>query len=193
MPKFTHKTLILLVLSGQLIFLVWGPGHSLLTSAIGSPTEFECRIADPYDPIRGSGITVDITASTVQLSPTQRISIGEHVYAIVATPSKGPSFITHVQTNRPWRTKTYIQAQVQTIYQQRNKNGQISRTAVLDLPITSVPVSSKNPIALQRALRELLKDKESDKPTLQLKIYRGRAVITDLKIAGIPLSQLSVQ
>ncbi|MDA1353611.1 MAG: hypothetical protein O3A01_03960 [bacterium] len=190
MPKFSHKRIILVIVAIQLIFLSWGPAHSLIAHLIGTPAEFECTISDSYEPIRGKRITIQLMASNVPLSTHQNFTIGQTVYALIATPKDAPSRITHIQTTRPWRSQNYIRTRIQTIYQRRDQDGKLSRTAVLDLPLNSIPVQLSNPIPLQRTLRELLKNQQLDQPLLQARIYRGRAMITDILIAGIPLSHL---
>ena len=75
----------------------------------------------------------------------------------MTTSEDGTSGISSITTTRPLKNPNYIRTRIQTLYKRRRANGEITRTAVLDLPINAIPISIKNPLPLQRTLRGVTK------------------------------------
>ena len=73
MPKITFKQAMIMTISAQLLFLLWGPAHTLLATYIGSPATFTATVSDPYDPIRGNRLVFTTHASTLNVPSTQKI------------------------------------------------------------------------------------------------------------------------
>ncbi len=192
MTKTKKRSLLIGAILFQLLFLSVGPIHILLTQSIGTPFKITCAIQDPYDPIHAGRILLDIPQNNVVLANNHPATIGQTVYAIIRQSAESEDAeISEIRIKRPMDTPNYITTTIQTIYQRRLEDGTPSRHAILNLAINAMPVTEAATPHLQRMLRELIKTSpDKFNHHLDIRVYRGRAIATELFIHSIPLSTL---
>lgn len=147
----------------------------------GTVYKFRVQPVDPADPFRGRYITLSFMDDVFDVDDTEGWERHQEVYVVPAKDEEGFMKIKEIVKEAP-SGNNYFHATVQ--YTQDHRACQV----VLDYPFNRFYMQEEKAPKAENKLRELGDDVDC---WAEVAIQHGRAVVKDVKIGGVSVSQLT--
>ncbi|MEM1216609.1 MAG: GDYXXLXY domain-containing protein [Bacteroidota bacterium] len=157
--------------------MIWQQENVLTTG-----TEYRFRTApiDPYDPFRGKYITLSFRQNRVAVPADESWTVGESVYATLATDSTGFAEIAQVTKTAPTDTKGYLKVRVRNIYDDK---------MTIRYPFERYYMEESKAYDAEVLYRESRWDEDQVAYAL-VSVSQGDAVLKDVLIDDVPIREL---
>ena len=154
-------------------------------NVLSSGNEFKFKAApiDPNDPFRGKYITLRFEATTFPVQNKNEWAINDEVFVQLQNDSAGFAQIRTVSKKRPVNDPDYIKAKIAFIMEDGRVNMRI------DYPFDRYYMEESKAQAAEDMYRESIIDSTQIAYAL-VNIKEGEAVIREVMIDGIPISNL---
>lgn len=148
-------------------------------------TEYKFRTApiDPTDPFRGKYITLWYEEDLVEIQTHEKWIQGETVFVLLSTDDEGFAEIHSVTKEEPNSNSEYVKASVNYFFPDS------SNTIRIDYPFNRFYMEESKAYGAELAYRESQTDTTQTAYAL-VNIKEGEAVIKDVLIDGIPISEI---
>lgn len=177
-----HRLALFLLLAAVQLFIplktVWDQENTIRS---GTPYKFETSPIDPSDPFRGKYILLDYRETAF---PAEE-SYNGNAYIVLTRDAKGFAKIQSVEKTKPRNTREFVRAEVHSI---KTDEGKIM--LIIEYPFNKFYVEESKAHHVETMYNTV----QDDKNTFALvHVKNGLAVLTNVYIAGTPVSELTAQ
>lgn len=149
----------------------------------GAEYKFKTELIDPNDPFRGKYITLNFEENTVEVENTADWFGGENIYLSLTTDPEGFAKIASVSKEKPTKDQDYLQAAV------GYASGIDTTQLIIEYPFDRFYMEESKAYDAEIQFREAQRDTSQVTYAL-VNIKEGQAVLKDVMIEGVPVSEL---
>ncbi len=185
------RFILFTVLAVLLMTIVIRPAlHNQLTLTAGTLHKFDMRPVDPEDPFRGRYVALDFAQRSAPIrSDEDSLILPRKLFAVLTVDSIGFTQVDHLQREKP-SDGEYVTVNVS----RRNLRKKLPSSSKVnfDFPFIRFYMTEKLAPVAERIYRREVRQGERDSGNhLAVRILNGHAVIEELYLKGVPISEAS--